>query len=72
MVVCKDKLRLGITVENEVFKQIKDLAEKEKRSISAMSAILIEEALDKRNVNKHAYIRGVEYYGNLGNHKNEY
>jgi hypothetical protein len=30
-----------------------------------MSAILIEEALERRNVNNHAYIRGAEYYSKI-------
>ena len=62
MPVSKENTRLTFTVSNTIAKEIEDLAEKEQRTVSAMSAILIEEAIGTRDKNKHAYLRGTEYY----------
>ena len=60
--VGKDNTRLVITVSKEKAKQIEGLADQEKRSVSAMTAVLIEEALYGRDRDRHAYVRGAEYY----------
>ena len=65
MPVSKDNTRVAVTLSNEVVRQIEELAGKEKRTISAMSAILIKEALGNRDKNKYAYLRGAEYYSGI-------
>ena len=62
MPVGKDNKRLVVTVSKEIAKQVEELAREEKRSVSAMSALLIDEALSRRDKNQHAYIRGADYY----------
>lgn len=46
MAISKDKERILTIVSKELAKKIAELAEQEKRSISAMTAILIEKGLD--------------------------
>lgn len=46
MAVSKDNERLVATVTKEIADIVKGLAEKEKRSVSAMAAILIEKGLE--------------------------
>jgi len=45
----KNKTRLTTTVDVDIAENVEDLAEKENRTVSAMLAILIKEALDNRN-----------------------
>lgn len=44
--ISKDKARIAVTLTKDVIERITALAENEKRTISAMAAILIEEALE--------------------------
>lgn len=44
--ISKDKARIAVTLTKDVIERITVLAENEKRTISAMAAILIEEALE--------------------------
>ena len=44
--ISKDKARVAVTLTKDVIERITALAENEKRTISAMTAILIEEALE--------------------------
>ena len=62
MPIGKNKTRLAVTLDLSTAKNIEDMAEKEKRTVSAMLAILINEALDKRNKSQHGFIRGADYY----------
>jgi predicted transcriptional regulator len=61
----KDKTRINVTLSKDTAKSVETLAENEKRTVSAMMAILVEEALDNRNKNKHGFIRGADYYKNI-------
>ena len=49
MPIGKNKTRLTTTVDVDIAENVEDLAEKENRTVSAMLAILIKEALDNRN-----------------------
>lgn len=49
MAVGKDNERIVTTVSKETAKIIKELADKEIRTVSAMSAILIEKGLEGYN-----------------------
>jgi len=60
--VSKSNTRLAVTVSNETAMKIEELAEQEKRTVSSMTAILIEEALYTRDKDKHAFLRGAKYY----------
>ena len=62
MPIGKNKTRLTATVEVGIAQSVEDLADKENRTVSAMLAILIKEALDNRNKTQHGFIRGAEYY----------
>ena len=62
MPVGKGNKRLVVTVSKERAKQVEELASKEKRSVSAISALLIDEALTRRDSDRHAFLRGAEYY----------
>ena len=59
----KNKTRLAVALDIGTAQAIKDMAAKEKRSASAMLAILIAEALENRKKpqQQHAFIRGAEY-----------
>ena len=58
----KNKTRLAVTVEIGVAQKVEELAEKEERTISAMLAILVKEALENRNKSRGGFVRGAEYY----------
>jgi hypothetical protein len=61
----KDKTRIAVTLVKDTAKSVEELAEHEKRTVSAMMAILVEEALNIRNKNKYGFVRGAEYYKNV-------
>jgi len=44
--ISKDKERVTAIISKEIAEQIAELAEQEKRTISAMTAILIEKGID--------------------------
>jgi hypothetical protein len=46
MAISKDKERVTAIISKDIEKKIVELAEKEKRTISAMTAILIEKGID--------------------------
>ena len=62
MPIGKNKTRLAVTLDLSTAKNIEDMAEKDKRTVSAMLAILINEASDKRNKSQYGFIRGADYY----------
>ena len=65
MPIGKNKTRLTVTLDKSTAQDIEDMAAKEKRSGSAMLAILIDEALHNRKRSQNAYIRGPEYYAQV-------
>ena len=58
----KNKTRLAVTLDLDTAKIIEEMAENEKRSGSAMLAILISEALETRKKAKYGFVRSTEYY----------
>jgi hypothetical protein len=58
----KNKTRLAVTLDLITAHSVEELAGKEKRSVSAMLAILVTEALENRKKSQHGFIRGAEYY----------
>ena len=46
MAISKDSVRVATILSKEVAQKIEELAKLEKRSVSAMTAILIEKALE--------------------------
>ena len=58
----KNKTRLAVTLDITTAKSVEGLAEEEKRSVSAMLAILVTEALENRDKKQHGFVRGAEYY----------
>ena len=62
MPISKNKTRLAVTLDLQTAQLVEELAEKDKRSVSAMLAVLITEALENRDKSKHAFVRGAEYY----------
>jgi hypothetical protein len=58
----KNKTRLAVTLEIITAEQVEKLAKTEKRSVSAMLAILITEALDNRKKVQYGFVRGADYY----------
>ena len=62
MPISKNKTRLAVTLDLPTAQLVEELAENEKRSVSAMLAVLITEALDNRDKSKHAFVHGAEYY----------
>ena len=62
MPIGKNKTRLAVTLDLSTANRVEGLAETEKRSISAMLAILIDEALTNRNKTQNGFIRGSDYY----------
>ena len=62
MPIGKNKTRLAVTLDLPTAQLVEELAEKEKRSISAMLAILVSEALENRGKAQHGFLRGAEYY----------
>lgn len=43
------KDRVAFTIDSEVMKRVKELAEQEKRSVSQMVSLLLDEALKNRD-----------------------
>ena len=41
------KIRLSVTIPEEVVKQVKEMADKEKRNLSNMVSVILEDAADK-------------------------
>lgn len=52
MPIAKDKARLVAIVDKEIEEKVIALAKEEKRSISSMTSILIEEAINNRDAKK--------------------
>lgn len=52
MPIAKDKARLVATVDKEIEEKVIALSKEEKRSISSMTSILIEEAINNREKQK--------------------
>ena len=46
MAISKDNVRIATTISKEIAEIITKLAEKERRTVSVMTAILIEKGLD--------------------------
>jgi hypothetical protein len=44
--------RINITITEEILSKIKEIADREKRSISSMSEILLQQAIKERNRKK--------------------
>jgi predicted transcriptional regulator len=58
----KNKVRRGVSLDVNTAHRVDELATAEKRSGSAMLAILISEALECRSKTQHGFVRGAEYY----------
>lgn len=52
MAIAKDKKQVNVLLTIEDAERLKDLADKQERSVSQMAAILIREGLDRIETNK--------------------
>jgi hypothetical protein len=46
--------RINVTIDNELLESVKEIAKKEKRSVSSMAEILIAQSVKERNRKKQA------------------